>query len=316
MNEIKENLSEIYLVPDKRWELWNCSSQDDFINIFLIKGKFHTNVPKDVIEAYSIVESLIVYSYFNYALIDEAFSKLTRIFEMAVNLKCEELNIRNKVLSQKLSAISKIGLNKLLPRYLKFKELRNYFAHPQRNSLFGVTHKGIAFFYGLNLINSIFKPKEFFEENESFTYEMYNKTKHFQDRLSVLKTPENSYVIFNSVLKLAVKKNNDYYAYFTFYPVPMTFPQKMEDNIKIDTPFYVFMKITKITDDIIEGYDPRDNFQFKLSKAENKSGLKSVEKFKNLFESSDKSVKELYEEVLSLEDSFSIERFMYDYFWD
>jgi hypothetical protein len=199
--------SETYLIPDKRWELWNFSTHDDFINKILVKGKFHPNVPQDVIEAYSTVESLIVYSYFNYALIDEAFSKLTRIFEMAVNLKCAELNINKKIVLHK--KLSEIGLNKLLPRYLKFKDLRNYFAHPHKNSLFGVTHKGIAYFYGLNLINSIFKPKEFFEENETLTYEMYNKTKHFQDTLSVLETPENSYVIFNSVLKLAIKKNDD-----------------------------------------------------------------------------------------------------------
>ncbi len=82
--------------PDPIWETWGINTHEQFLDDFIVKGKFHTNVPESVVKEYEIVERLFCYSYYSYQLIDETFSKVTRIFEGAVNLRLDELNIKRE----------------------------------------------------------------------------------------------------------------------------------------------------------------------------------------------------------------------------
>ena len=91
MNE----LIEIFHKPDSRWTIWGADTYDAFIKLFMIYGKFHKDVPKKIVDDFQIVERLICYSYYYYPLIDEAFSKSTRVFESAVRLKLADLGLEN-----------------------------------------------------------------------------------------------------------------------------------------------------------------------------------------------------------------------------
>ncbi len=90
MNEIN------YLEPDEIWKIFRVKSESDFRDRDLLKGKFHPLVPEKIINDYKIVERLTYYSYFDYSLLDEAFSKSTLIFEASITLKLEMSGLKKR----------------------------------------------------------------------------------------------------------------------------------------------------------------------------------------------------------------------------
>ena len=85
-----------FLEPDKTWESFGITSQEDFLKKFVTIGKFHKNVPKDIVSDYEIVERLQFYSYYKYAFVDEAFARATKIFEASVTLKIRNLKLEKE----------------------------------------------------------------------------------------------------------------------------------------------------------------------------------------------------------------------------
>ena len=163
-----------HLEPDSRWSLWKCSNYQDFANKFLIVGKFHSDVPEDIINSYAIVEKLMEYSYYCYELYDEAFSKLTRIFEMAVKLRGEEIGIeypKNRFISLKrrITDLAQSTNPDLLKEWQRAKDIRNVYAHPGRHSFAGPIGKFGVFHHIINIINRVFKNINFFKEIECFS---------------------------------------------------------------------------------------------------------------------------------------------------
>lgn len=147
-----------YLEPDDTWKIFGIKSESDFKEKYLLQGKFHSLVPKKIVEDYKLVERLLYYSYFHYPLIDEAFSKSTRIFEASVTLKIEIEGIKKEgfeTLHSKLNRLKKYCSNDLFEQWKIAKELRNDFAHREAGIFMGITLMN-AFKHNLNLINSIF----------------------------------------------------------------------------------------------------------------------------------------------------------------
>lgn len=307
----------IYLEIDPRWKLWDCKTHKEFLDIFLVKGKFHKDVPLDIVKEYEKVEHLIAYSYFYYPLLDEAFSLTTRIFELGVNLKCAQIGIKAKSLSEKLKLLSQHVSPEFLPKWSKFRELRNMFAHPQKSQLFGTTHKGIVFFLGINLLNSLFKKKSFFEDIIKHSSSLNERIKPFANRLCFLEALSKKYLIYGVTPQVSIQKEGVEYVYLILFPVLSEFPQSTDDDsLSIDTPFYVFLKLIELNENGFKGYDPRDNELFQLTITDSPKDLETFNKFKSQYDASSVSVRELYEICTNNEASFSNERFMYDYFWD
>lgn len=148
-----------YLQPDNIWKSFGVTSDTDFIEKFVLKGKFHCLVPEVIVEDYKLVERLLFYSYFHYPLLDEAFSKSTRIFEASVTLKLEIVGLNKKEgfesLNSKLNRIEKQCSKDLHQQWLAAKEWRNSFAHREAGVLMGIVLIN-ALKHNLNMINSVF----------------------------------------------------------------------------------------------------------------------------------------------------------------
>jgi hypothetical protein len=145
-----------YSTPDDRWRIWKIHSHEEFLNRFLVKGKFHSLIPHDIKNEYEKVERILAYSYFFYPLYDEAYSKLTRIFEMAVLLRCDQLKITfNKKftsLNERLKKLEELNPLKSPTSWQAIKDIRNYFAHPKREGYTGpIVYNGII--RNINMIN-------------------------------------------------------------------------------------------------------------------------------------------------------------------
>jgi hypothetical protein len=170
-----------YLESDIIWKSFGVTSDTDFIDKFVLKGKFHSLVPVIIVEDYKLVERLLFYSYFHYPLLDEAFSKSTRIFEASVTLKLEIVGLKKKEgfesLHSKLNRLEKYCSKDLHQQWLAAKEWRNSFAHREAGVLMGITLIN-ALKHNLNMINSLFLDVTAIHEKEKEHGKLLKKCEH------------------------------------------------------------------------------------------------------------------------------------------
>ncbi|SEB02028.1 hypothetical protein SAMN05443667_11594 [Flavobacterium gillisiae] len=178
-----------YLQPDNIWKSFDVKSETDFIEKFVLKGKFHCLVPEEIVDDYKLVERLLFYSYFHYALLDEAFSKSTRIFEASVTLKLEVVGLKKKEgfesLHSKLNRLEKYCSKHLHQQWLDAKEWRNRFAHREAGVLMGVTLIN-ALKHNLNMINSLFLEVTTIHEKENQHKILLQQSEHLLNGLFIL----------------------------------------------------------------------------------------------------------------------------------
>jgi len=237
----------IYLEPDKTWTVFGIKSENDFLNRYMVKGKFHSNVPKEVIKDYEIVERLMFYSYFHYPLIDEAFSKSTRIFESSITIKLENAGLKKdkyESLHSKLTRLKKYCSNDLFEQWKRAKELRNQFAHPKAGVFMGITLMN-GFKHNLNMINSIFLESSMITKKESDLSEILKKSSHLLNGKFILEYNNKKFLISNTrVFTTGIIKNSNQ-SLWVFIPItgnkeilkssdfPKSFILKLE-NVKIN----------------------------------------------------------------------------------
>ncbi|KAA3600949.1 MAG: hypothetical protein DWQ06_09005 [Calditrichaeota bacterium] len=141
---------EEYFEPDERWKaFFGIKSREEYLQNYLIKGHFHEDVPKDVVEAFITVEYLLAHSYYLWQMYDEAFRKALLTLEMAIKLKAKLLKIdlrfndkrnkkRPKTLVRLINEIcNKEHLEELKYQLNRSRKIRNSQVHPESNSYMG-----------------------------------------------------------------------------------------------------------------------------------------------------------------------------------
>ena len=132
--------------PDKRWEIWDIKTKEEFVDKFVVPGKFHNKVPQDVVEAFKTVSYLMAHAYFYYPIYDEAMSKALLVMEMAVKFKAKELavnlklepNKKGDVYDKKLYQVieeicERKHLKFLQPEFDRARNMRNSKMHPDKH---------------------------------------------------------------------------------------------------------------------------------------------------------------------------------------
>lgn len=216
----KEQFSE-FLQPDTIWEIFGINSQEDFIDKIITIDKFHENVPDSIKKDYKLVVRLQFYSYYAYPLIDEAFGKLTRIFEASIDLKIEELKIEKKgfeTLDSKIKRLEKYSSNELHKQWLNSKEMRNLFAHHKAGRLMGFTLFK-AFQHNVNMINSIFLKQEEILEKENYLKKIVANSKHLKKGLFIMEYNGNRYLIWSMIPYTSSINNGIEKSFWVFHPV-------------------------------------------------------------------------------------------------
>lgn len=163
-----------YLEPDKRWEQYKFSGQEDYIEKVVIEGYFHEQVPEDVIKAYTTSEYLMAYAYYHWEMFDEALKKCLFTLEMAIKLKAQEKGIalktkrKGKKYDRRLVDIiddvcSGEYMNNLKIYFHKARGLRNHFAHPIGHHFSGPHGTSTYITHIVNVLNRLFKNDEWHE---------------------------------------------------------------------------------------------------------------------------------------------------------
>lgn len=181
-----------YYQPDTTWEAFGVTNQKLFVEKFVIPTHFHASVSEDVKKEYEVAEHMMALSYYHYPMYDSAFHKLLGIFEMALKLRCKELDIPIEKQSKagKTSFVSlddlirKLTVSELYPGMESLmywsKEFRNYFSHPNQYQLMGqLCHRGMITL--MNVINQLFIPVVQYQHQLQLKSKFQTEIKRFQE---------------------------------------------------------------------------------------------------------------------------------------
>lgn len=132
------------LQRDKRWEiLYGDIALEDFVSK-VPTFKFRAEVNREVVEAFDVVNKLVICSYFEYRFIDVALPRAFQLLEMALRIRYKELSDGsqwgNKPFYQLLLWCNKNSLfEQSGPGFSEvIRELRNYLSHPNRLNVHGM----------------------------------------------------------------------------------------------------------------------------------------------------------------------------------
>lgn len=223
-----------YLDPDPRWKALGIISQDEFNNKIIVEGKFHNKVPPKIVEDYIVVERLLFYSYYYYPLLDEAFSKATRIFESGISQRINDLGLNSKDkflnLDQKIKKLSPHTSSEIIKEWGKTKGIRNYFAHPKSGNVMGISiHR--AFLQMVNIINTIFLDLKIVQANELYLENLRIESKHFSENLLTFDAENKKILIWSIIPYSCFEINGILKSFWVFHPVGKTFPQNLQNFI-------------------------------------------------------------------------------------
>jgi hypothetical protein len=194
-----------YHEPDSRWEIFGKDDFDTYNKDYVVKGLFHSNVPKDIVDAYQVAEYMMAHAYYLYPLYDEASSKVLRISEMAVKLRCEELGI---------SLMSTV-YNKKLGAY-QLKSLGNM--HPSRHSFMGGMSLGFIQ-RGVILFNKLFLPNDLFILLNEKLADVQSKLIPFSNQATIL-SDQKGYCLIKEIRICAAALVNSQWVYcLTCFPI-------------------------------------------------------------------------------------------------
>lgn len=79
--------------------MFKLKNKKEYVDKFVIKSRFNSNVNDDIIKGYRTAQYLMAHAYFHYPMYDEAVLKILGIFEMSIKLRSKELGNSVEVVS-------------------------------------------------------------------------------------------------------------------------------------------------------------------------------------------------------------------------
>jgi hypothetical protein len=284
----------------------------------MVSGKFHNKVPLQIINEYKIVERLLCYSYYHYPLLDEAFSKVTRIFESAINLRLDELGLpkakRIESLEMKIKRIEPFTSQDVLKVWNKARKIRNAFAHPEAGKLMGIIVLK-RFYQMVNIINTIFIEKEKIEENDHLLNGLKIKSQYLKEGLFKLQINDSNYLIWSIIPYSFYRTKTLDKSFWVFYPVLTHFP-KTSDKLDYSPPICLKLSNIEFKKDGLEALLLNTEKGIKVITTDNPINVSKYMRYKELIDSSELVVRSMYLQSLETEITFEIEKFLYNDCWE
>ena len=173
---------------DQTWEVFGISDKRDYLDQFFIPKNCHSNVPEGIVKELEHAEYLQSHSYYYYPMYGDAFSRLTRIFEMAVKEKARLLNqnIRNKSLHNIIKDISSDYPEDYCINLNWGRKMRNMNAHPEMSIMYGSILK-LPLIRITNIINDVFREASYFDDAKKKLKLIETQFSKFQNGLYIYK---------------------------------------------------------------------------------------------------------------------------------
>lgn len=269
-----------YFEPDPTWAIFSIPDFESYAKIFVVEGRFHKDVPEDVVKSYAVAEHIMAHAYYYYPMYEEALVKLLRTMEMAVRIRCEQIGItttftdkkgeiQGKNLGSLIDQLAKQESSKSIKKTLDgLRELRNIFMHPQENMLFGSTTIN-AIRHTLVQLNALFLPEQFFVEAQNALEHIQRQWQPFEKSICVLHLgAANGYGIYESRALEAYRSGNEWVYLWVFHPIIPGIRQQLESGHFPSSPALVLRDITIDPRGILRGRAVDDGISVTLFHAD------------------------------------------------
>lgn len=184
----------------------------------MIKGRFHQNVPNDIVEAYETIEQLMAHAFYHYPMYDVAIRELSALAEMAVKLRAKQKEIQlnytdknGKEKSRSLSNLIDLLLKEKEAKLLKddlhrIRQFRNALVHRERNTFAGASFRHTIYPI-LNRVNELFYEDDW--RTQDFN-PLSKALKCFQEQCLILESNGLKFLAFLPQLNESIANKNLY----------------------------------------------------------------------------------------------------------
>jgi hypothetical protein len=313
---------------DETWWAIGIKNREEYIDKYVLEGKFHEKVPEDVVNSFHTAEYLMAHAWYHYPMYDEAVKKLLGIFEMTVKLKWQALgfdleyeNKRGKKVAYKLAElINKIcSFEKekgLIEQLHNVRELRNYHAHPKRYSFVGGSIAQQSIIPLINILNMLFLDSKTVLEAKQELIKLKEHSSQFADGLFVLERGEGKGVLITQASPAEVFKiNGEWISFWSCLPV-LSNAYKMLSNNKYPPPITIGFSDVTVKDNDIVGREIRTESEVLIkptSKPLNQEKLKQYQQEMNLLTQEQRL---FYSWSVRREVTQGLNKFKYLYYWN
>ncbi|RDC58716.1 hypothetical protein [Adhaeribacter pallidiroseus] len=265
-----------YQEIDPRWPLVGIQDREHYLQRYLVEGRFHANVPADIVHSYHTVEHLIASAYYYWPQYDVALQKLLGIWEMAVKFKCQQLGIALAIAGKSNKKPVSLVLNKLLEKVCaleKDKELqellqqaralRNYYAHPDRHSFMG----GIARQHIISLVNTInllFLDTQVVVAAKKYLAKLQQEFGLFQQGLFILVWADQRLLVTKALPVAVYPVKEAWLSCWFFLPV-LTNSYESLSNHRYSPPILLTFSSWQLQDDVLIGIDQSTQKEVKVA---------------------------------------------------
>lgn len=311
-----------YHQPDSRWEIFGLPDFEIYQEKLVVKGLFHPSVPKDIVEAYEVAEYMMAHAYYHYPLYEEAFSKLLRITEMAVKLRCSQLGVElkrpgssfNKSFSTLINDLCKVEPDKDIKDGLdRLRRLRNSFMHPDSHTYSGSMAKG-AIQSTVTLLNELFIPGQIFSLFVQQEEEIKKEISNYKKGLFVLEDQDKRYLIEGVEINAVILVSDKWIYYLVAHPISLNIAEQMKNHNYLLPILYLVTGLSIDADSIIAN-EIENNGPIKISISNHPDNLKTYQKFISEKEVVTKNDKDIYEHFMRDKIANNENEFWYEWLW-
>ncbi|SFS79262.1 hypothetical protein [Lutibacter maritimus] len=311
--------------PEHIWDIYGINNRVEFVEKYVVEGKFHKDVPDDILKSFETVSYLLAHSYYHWPMFDEALKKILGIYEMAIKLKCQLLGIKieykakdGKVKKQNLGVlIDQLVKLEGYPKDLKFQlkgttELRNMLAHPNSYSFMGALNIR-AIIRTVNIINQLFLKSNWYEEQQVELLKIQSKCQKLQDKLFIFDY-KNERILVHEIEIVAVFKEKGKFIYC------MSF-QKLTNDVSnlnfnnIPAPIILFLNEIKFTDSCLFAFNVETKLKIDLTETVNPLNITKHENHKIGFSNLEDKDKNIYFNIHSTDTDDLIQKYIYKNSW-
>lgn len=314
---------------DEIWTTIGVRKREEYVEKYVLEGKFHGRVPEDVVNSFHTAEYLMAHAWYHYPMYDEAVKKLLGIFEMAVKLKCQDLGFdlefENKkgkkeahklgVLIDKICALEKE--KEIKAQLHQVRELRNFHAHPERYSFMGGSIAKQSIIPLINILNMLFLDSKAVQEAKQELIKFKEQYGQFNEGLFVLERGEEGkrVLIMQASPVDVFKVNGEWVSFWSFLPVLGNAYELLSNN-KYPPPITMGFSGVAVKDDGIVGKEQKTGYEVLIKPTSNPTNQEKLKHYQQEMSLLSERQQLFYSWSVQREVTKGFHKFMYLHYWN
>ncbi|GGG15506.1 hypothetical protein GCM10011344_15090 [Dokdonia pacifica] len=316
-----------YYESDETWNALGIKTKEEFVEKYVVVGKFHDNVPDDIVKSYITISYIMAHSYFHYPMYDEAMSKALLVMEMAVKLKAKQLSIDVKLPPNKKGVVRDKNLSTLIDEMCAIDELsflksdfdrarniRNMKMHPDQRSLMGIagrTNNNIMLF--INIINQLFLDTKTLKKVHQKNNQLETALSAFQKGLYVFECHKGKLLVDVVYLFKYFQKGNRKLLLLYVNPVITNAYNSLTEH-RFNKPLIVGLTEFKIDKMTIVGKED-NGCVFKMYVTKKKNDVELLKQYNADIDKVSQNDIDMFKQINSQEALWNLEKKVYENCW-